>query len=254
MLRALLGRPLRLLGNLFPFSLRIRLVAWLVPTRYWYRLALFASHLQGQVKTRFGGNGALTEALMLDNWMRELTLSAPYPIPWRPGAVDVLSQQKPGHGILYCWTHLPLVEVPLRALLDLGHSPDMVVADPGKIVNGDEFVVPGHKSRLKAVPADRRVLIRVRTALARGGSVACLADAELFGPLSSQVLQVAGRVGAFVIFQWAERESDDTLRVTFQPAPHPLCRTEEEIAENMEFLRAANKEALRRLGILPDWG
>ena len=199
-----------------------------------------------------GGNGPLTEALMLDNWIRALTFSGEYPIPWVPGDLNILNAPPSTRGILYCWTHLPLVEMPLRTLLDMGHTLDFIVADPGKIVNGDEFIVPGLKTRVKALSADRRVLIKVRSALAQGKSVACLADAEIFGPLSSQVLQVAGKVGAFVIFQWAERQPDDTLKVNFVPAPYPHCETAEQIEQNLEFLYARNTRTLQELGALPE--
>ena len=189
---------------------------------------------------------------MLDNWMRALTFSGDYPIPWKSVQSEVLQQKMPGSGVLYCWTHVPLVEVPLRALFDLGGTLDLIVAHPGKIVDGHEFIVPGFKTRVKAISVDQRVLTKVRTALGQGKSVACLADAEMGGPLSSQVLRVAGMVGAFVIFQWAERHADGTITVTFRQAPRPLCETDEEISENMEFLRQMNRKTLSELGVLAD--
>jgi hypothetical protein len=246
----LIRRNLQAIARLLPLSRRARFAAWVLPPRYWYRFALFASKTQGKLTTFAGGNGTLTEALMLDNWIRALTFSGAYPIPWVPGDVDILSAPRHPGGILYFWTHLPLVEMPLRAFLDMGHTLDVIVADPGKIVDGDEFVVPGLKMRVKALSADRRVLIKVRSALAQGKSVACLADAEIFGPLSSLVLQVAGKVGAFVIFQWAERQPNGTIKVNFIPAPHPLCKNAEEIAQNLEFLRVHNRTTLQQLNAL----
>ena len=219
-----------------------------IPKRYWYRFALFASRVHGKLKARTGGNGVLTEALMLDNWMRALTFSGAYPIPLRLGEIEVLKQTTPGRGILYCWTHLPLMEVPLRALYDLGQPVDLTVAHPGRIVGGNEFIIPGIQARNRAIPADRRALIRVRTALKEGKSVACLADSEMFGPSSSQILRVVGMSGAFVIFTWAERQSDGTLNVIFMPAPNPLCRNDEEIRQNLEFLQTRNRKALEELG------
>jgi lauroyl/myristoyl acyltransferase len=201
------------------------------------------------LKAKGGGNGVLTEALMLDNWLRALTFSGAYPIPWRLVLADVLNEKKQGRGILYCWTHLPLVEIPLRALYDLGHPVDLIVAHPGKIVEGNGFVVPGLQTRIRAIPVDKRILTRVRTALKEGKSVACLADSEMEGPSSPQILRVAGMSGAFVIFTWAERQPDGTLEVTFTPAPYPLCRSDEEIHKNLEFLQTRNEKTLEELGI-----
>jgi lauroyl/myristoyl acyltransferase len=234
---------------LFPLSRQARLAAWILPKRHWYRFALFASRAHGKLKARTGGNGVLTEALMLDNWMRALTFSGAYPIPLQLDQIEVLKQTAPGRGILYCWTHLPLMEVPLRALCDLGQPVDLIVADPGRIVNGDEFIIPGIQARNRAIPADRRALIRVRTALKEGRSVACLADSEMFGPLSSQILRVAGMSSAFVVFTWAERQPDGTLKVMFTPAPNPLCGNDEEIRRNLEFLQTMNRKALEELGV-----
>ena len=59
-------------------------------------------------------------------------------------------------------------------------------------------------------------------------------------------------VGAFVIFFWAERQADETLRVTFQPAPHPLCKNNVEIDENLEFLRMMNRKTFAELGVVRD--
>jgi lauroyl/myristoyl acyltransferase len=204
--------------------------------------------VHGKLKAKAGGNGVLTEALMLDNWTRALTFSGAYPIPLRPDQIEVLKQRTPGRGVLYCWTHLPLMEIPLSALYNLGQPVDLVVAHPGRIVDGDQFILPGLQARNKAIPADRRAFTRVRTALKEGKSVACLADSEMFGPSSPQILRVAGMSSAFVIFTWAERQPDGTLKVMFTPAPHPLCESDEAIRQNLEFLQTMNRKALEELG------
>jgi hypothetical protein len=249
LLRRLIGGSLRFASSLLPLSRQARLAAWILPNRYWYRFALSASRVHGKLKTRAGGNGVLTEALMLDNWMRALTFSGAYPIPLRLDQIEAFKQVDPGRGILYCWTHLPLMEIPLRALWELGQPADLIVADAGRIVEGNKFVIPGLKSRNRAIPADRHAFTRVRTALKEGKSVACLADSELFSPSSSQILRVAGMANAFVIFTWAERQPDGTLKVIFTPAPNPLCKDDEEIRQNLELLQTMNRKILQELGI-----
>jgi hypothetical protein len=249
LLRQLIGGSLKYASSLFPLSRQARFAAWILPKRYWYRFALFASRVHGKVKVRTGGNGVLTEALMLDNWMRALTLSSAYPIPLRPDPIEVFKQQTQGRGVLYCWTHLPLMEIPLSALYNLGQPVDLIVADPGRIIDGDEFVIPGVQARGKAIPADRYTLTRVRTALKEGKSVACLADSELLGPSSSQILRVAGMSDAFVVFTWAERQPDGALNVIFMPAPNPFCNSDEEVHQNLEFLQTRNRKTLEELGV-----
>jgi hypothetical protein len=243
-----MGGALKYASNLFPLSRQAQLAAWTIPNRYWYRFALFASRVHGKLKARVGGNGVFTEALMLDNWLRALTFSDAYPIPLQPRQVETLRQIEPGRGVLYCWTHLPLMEIPLRALSILGQPVDLIVADPGRIVNENEFVIPGLQARSRAIPGDRNAFTRVRTALREGKSVACLADSEMFSPSSSQILRVAGMANAFVVFTWADRRPDGTLEVTFMPAPNPFCKSDEEIRQNLEFLQTRNKEVLEELG------
>jgi hypothetical protein len=250
LLRQLIRGALKYTSSSFPLSRQVRLASWILPKRYWYSFALSVSRLHGKLKAGAGGNGALTEALMLDNWMRDLTFSGEYPIPLRSDQIGPLRQKASGRGILYCWTHLPLMEIPLTALHNLGQPIDLVVADPGRIVDGNEFILPSLRARSKAIPADRHALTRVRTALKKGESVACLADSELLGTSSSQILRVAGMSNAFVVFTWAERQPDGTLKVTFMEAPHPLCKTDEEILKNLEFLQVMNRKALEELGAL----
>jgi hypothetical protein len=249
LLRQFIGGSLKYASSLFPLARQVRFAAWILPKRYWYGFALFASRMHGKLKAKTGGNGVLTEALMLDNWMRALTFSGAYPIPLQPGQIEFLKERTHGSGVLYCWTHLPLMEIPLSALYNLGQPVDLIVADPGRIIDGNEFVIPGVQARGKVIPADRYTLTRVRTALREGKSVACLADSELLGPSSSQILRVAGMSGAFVVFTWAERQPGGTLKVIFMPAPNPLCKTDEEIRQNLEFLQIKNREALEELGV-----
>jgi hypothetical protein len=252
LLRRLIGGSLKHASSSFPLSRQARLVTWILPNRYWYRFALLVSHVHGKLKTKAGGNGVLTEALMLENWMTALTFFGAYPIPLRSDQIEPLRQKASGRGILYCWTHLPLMEIPITALYNLGQPVDLVVADPGRIVDGNVFVIPSLRARTRAIPADRHVLTRVRTALKKGESVACLADSELLGSSSSQILRVAGMSNAFVVFTWAERHPDGTLNVTFMEAPNPLCKTDEEISQNLEFLQTRNRKALEELGVLPE--
>jgi hypothetical protein len=152
---------------------------------------------------------------------------------------------------LYCWIHEPLVEFLLLPFLELGNPEPMIVADRGRIVDGDRFMVTGTKLRLMAIPADRYALGRAKRSLQEGMSVVCLADAYIGGRLYAYVLQLAGRVGARVVFSWATRRPDGVIEVTFMNAPRPYCETDEAVRENLAFLRAAQQRALAALG-LPD--
>ncbi len=196
-----------------------------------------------------GGNGRATEEIMLDHWLWELTTVGPYPIPWTLTGADVIEAADPDIGTIYCWIHEPLAEFPLRPYLERGYPPNgIIVADPGRIVDG-QILVAGLGKRFTAIPADRYALGWARRSLQKGVSVVCLADAQIGGKLYPFVLQLAERVGARVVFQWAKRRPNGVIDVTFVNAPQPYCQDDAAVHENLEFLREAQKRALLRLGI-----
>jgi hypothetical protein len=205
--------------------------------------------LQGALSGALGGNRVLTEAVMLDHWLWELTAVGPYPIPWTVTGAEIIESADPQIGTLYCWVHEPLAEFPLRPYLERGYREPMIVADRGRIIGVDQLMVAGLQQRVTAIPANRYALGRAQRSLREGVPVVCLADAQLGGTLYPLVLQLAGRVGARVVFQWAKRRPDGTIEVTFANPPHSKCDTEEAVRENLAFLRAAQQRALAALGL-----
>jgi hypothetical protein len=244
-------RPLRWLASVFHLRRQVQFVALVLPNRYWYRAALGVCRLQGILSGALGGNRVLTEAAMLDHWLWELTANGPFPIPYVVNRIDALEPADPRIGTLHCWIHEPLVEFLLRPLVEQGYPEPTVIADPGRIVDGDKFMVPGTDKRLMAIPTEKYALRQARRLLMEGISVVCLADARLGAPLQPVVLALAGRIRARVVFQWATRRPDGVIEVTFSNAPRPYGETKEAVRENLAFLQAAQQRALAALG-LPD--
>jgi hypothetical protein len=242
-------RPLRWLASLLKLQRQVRLVTFVLPSHYWYRAALAICKLQGALNGLLGGNRVLTEAVMLDHWLWELTVAGPFPIPWILTGAEIIAAADKKIGSIYCWIHEPLVEFCLLPYVEGGYPDLTVVADEGRIVDSDRLLVAGLKKRLTAIPANRYALGRVRRTLQEGMPIVCLADPHMGGPLIPLVLQLAGRVGARVIFQWAVRRPDGTIDVTFINAPRPYCENEEAVQENLAFLRAAQQRSLARLGL-----
>lgn len=232
-----------------PLSRQARLAAAILPASMRFRFAIAASRWQGRLTRVMGGNGALTEALMRDHWLRELTLRGPFPVPWRLRGREVLDRYATKGAVLYYSTHLPLGEIPLRAVIELGYPTPLPVADPGRIIGDEEYVVTGMTQRIHAIPASPYVLARVRRFLTEGTSVVFLADSEFAGPLSANPLRLARRLNVPVVFSWAELAHDGVVDVTICAAPHPYCKTEQEIANNLRLLGEINDRILRSLGV-----
>jgi hypothetical protein len=225
-------------------------VARLTPRKSWYDAALVACKIQGILVGWFGGNRVLTEVIMLDHWLVELTRIGPFPIPWTVTGAEVI-EADPARPILYCWIHEPLAEFPLRPILERGYAEPVVVADPGRVTANGQLLVAGMQQRLPTIMANLHALARVRNCLQEGVPVACLADAKIGGPLYSLALRLVGRIGARVIFLWAKRRPDGTIDVTFTHAPRPYCENKEAVHENLVFLREAQTKMMKELGIEP---
>ena len=237
------------LKRALPLSRRAKIVARTVPAKFWFRCARGFSRLQGRATRSTGSNGRLTELLMLDHWLRDLTNYGAFPIEQRIHGKQYLERYADNGPVIFCSTHLAMFEVCLRSLVELGHAP-VAVAHNGRIVGDRRFPVIGLKATLAALPATRHVMTQMRSVLQGGQSVACMADREyLDTELSSNLLSLAGRLRVPVIFTWAKLGADDVFDVMIQPAPHPYCESEAAIEENMRFLSQVHGEIRRSLGL-----
>lgn len=243
-LRVPFGRALKRLATQLPLHTQVELVGRLLPRRLWFRAALRVAALQGRMVARMGGNGALTRALMLDHWLRELTLRGHYPLPYRVHGREVLCMPGPK---LYTWTHLPLVEVPLRAIVEQSGVKTSVVADAGKVIEGERFAVYGVKQHPEALRVEDQLLLRVRRKLQAGETVCFLADHYLGGALSEVPVRLAARLRVPLVMQWAELAPDQVFDVTFRLAPYPCPENEAEVQGNLRFLRDTNRRVLEEL-------
>jgi hypothetical protein len=106
-------RPLRWVASLLNLRRQVRLVTFVLPNRYWYRAALTICKLQGALNGLLGGNRVLTEAVMLDHWLWELTAIGSFPIPWTLTGAEIIAAADKKIGSILCWIHEPLVEFPL---------------------------------------------------------------------------------------------------------------------------------------------
>jgi len=244
-------RVFRELKRFLPLSRQASLIAFLVPRRFWFRCALVASRWQGGLVTAMGGNGALTELLMREHWLHELTKHNAFSIPWRLHGYELLDEYLRKGPVMFYSTHLAMSDMPLRVFIEKGNRPPVPVASPGRISDKDRYRVPGFGKTIPALPPAGYVLARMRTLLRRGDSIACLAERELFAvELSSNPMRLAGRMGVPVFFALGELAPDGVVDVTFQPAPHPYCESEDAVAENLSVLRGFNDRILRSVGVV----
>ena len=236
------------IGKLFPLDRQATILAWIVPPKYRYPAALRVCRLRGLLRGFTGGNARLTEAFLLDLWLRKLTTFGAFPIPTRLIEAKVLGCIRAGEPVLFCSTHLPLYDIPLRVIIELGYDP-WIVADRGNIIQNAGMIVPGLEQTAKTIPANLWSLTRLRTVLRSGGVAAYLADAEVGSPLSRAPMSVAASTGARIVFYRATRLPDGVIEVSFLEPPFANPRDDLEIAANLDALRRENNRIYAELGL-----
>lgn len=236
----------------FPPARRTRLIAGCIPASLWFRCALVSSRLHGRLADAAGRNGKLTELLMRDHWLHELTSQGPFDIPWRLHGRKALDKYLSGGPVLYFALHLAMSDMLLRVVQDLGYPVPVPVASQGRTVEGELYPVIGTRALIPALTAGPYTLTRMRTLFQNGTSIACLADQNYLEPeLNSNPMRLAGRMRVPVIFAFGEVGEDGVIDVTFEELPHPYCETEAAIEENLDVLAQRRNSILRALGMAP---
>lgn len=234
-------------ARLLLFEYGTQLIVRVLPERWWYstlwracRLLAFAlapvirmSHLRRDVRKQ------AVISWLLDSWLLRLTSLRPFcPIPVRTkGGEIVLEASRNPHGMLLCSAHLPLVNACLQSLMEMNCCPSAVVAQRSVMPDG-KYPVWGFGRQVPGIASDGLVLVRVRSVLRRGGSVAVLVDNHFCESYSSHVFQLSRAVGAQVVFMIPALQPDGQILIEYSSPPDPLCRSEETIGLNLLALRS----------------
>ena len=245
----MIRRIATLLKKAVPLRYRVLLFRSLVPRRFWFPGVLILSRMLATIARLLGvRHCAGYEASTVDGWLAELTLRGPFPVKYRVvGAEHLAKTTADEAGILHCCVHLPLTAVMMRACLDLGASPDLVLAAPHNINPDGRWLPAGSAFGFNAIPPGRGLLPRVRVLLSEGGRFASMMDAEVGAPLRPTLMRLAGSVRARVILSWAVMDATRTVVVTFQTAPHPIPDTEEKVWANLAVLDEQRQRVLASL-------
>ncbi len=194
-------------------------IAWviriLVPREHWYAAAFAASRPVGPLLCylrRKQWNGPLSQAIFLNYILTMLTRSQkPFSIAWKVEGGEALQRAAARGGVVLCSSHLPLIKVACRALIESGiNVAGALAADPA---TGDSMSVWGLKERLPALRTGPTVLVRARSLLREGKAVLALVDGWPGGPIRTAMFQLAERMDIPVFLISAELETDGVIRV-----------------------------------------
>jgi len=177
-------------------------------------------------------------AWVMNSWLQPLTRShLVFPIPIRSrGNEVVLRASKNRNGMLICSAHLPLINSILRPLVDMDCTPTAVVS--GAAQENEQSPVWGLDRGIPVIEPDKNVLLRAKTILRRGGSVAALIDPGLGEAFNQNIFRLIRHIGAEVVFATAELQGNGDILVEYFAPPDPRCSNDVSVSQNLEALRA----------------
>ena len=174
----------------------------------------------------------------MNTWLGDLvSLQRPFPIPIKTKGADVVFDACANpKGMVICSVHLPLVNLILLPLVDMGHPPTAVVSGKTELIN-QKSPLWGRGDGLPAVVRSRNVLLKVRTILRHGGSVAALVDGGLGGSINPNMFRMIRLTEAQLVFVIPELQPNGEVLIEYFAPPDPFCNTDESILANLEALQ-----------------
>lgn len=247
--RRLVETVFRLLypARLLIFDYGTRLLVRVLPSRSWYSamwrvcrlLGFLSAPLVRRSPLRKDARRGVITSWLLDSWLLRLASlhpECPIPVHSRGGEIVSAAARHP-RGMLFCSAHLPLSNACLHSLVEINCCPSAVVAE-GSLLTGGMYPLWGSGKRIPGIASDGLVLVKVRSVLRKGGSVALLVDDHYCESYSSHVFELSRAVGAQVVFMIPELQPDGRILVEFSSPPDPLCTSEETIGLNLVALRS----------------
>lgn len=211
------------------------------PAMFWVSRRLSPAFRWALKLTRFR-NDARKD--VVDSWLVNTLLQRiddfgkPFPIPISIKGAEALAEAwRHPQGVVVCSSHLPLANVISRAGVELNLIPTAVLAGREALRDG-MYPVWGCAVRLPALPVDKFVLIKVRSILRHGGSIATMVDLDLGEPVSPNVFRLIRSVGARAVFATVELQRTGEIQVQFCNPPDPFNRTHDSILANVEYFEA----------------
>jgi hypothetical protein len=220
----------------------------LLPESEWYQATFRITRFMAFISKPFSHGEPYRAEWMLYFWLKHLIESnRPFPIPTRAVGVEaILEARANSSGFVMVSVHMPLAHLALRSLVEMGFPPDAVLANKAALRDG-KFPVGGRAEGVPGLAAGSgMVLVKARSILRRGGSVAALIDVELGTPLDPSILRLVGAMGARLLFALTEVQKNGEVLTRFYIPPDPFCRTTDGVKSNIAFLKAKVLELLNQ--------
>jgi hypothetical protein len=160
-------------------------------------------------------------------------------IPYTVSGLEYLNDDC---GIILCSVHVPLVKVALRGLIE--HEIDISAAIVGLPPASNTMSVWGITGKIPIIARNPFSLLKAKKVLEQKGKVVVMIDNAKTNVYSPNIMKLCGKIDAKVVFFFAELNAQNAIDTYFIEAPFSHCRNEEEIKENLLFLRKKHDEIL----------
>ena len=177
---------------------------------------------------------------ILDQVLSLLTRSnVSFHIPYHFNSPEI----KKENGILYCATHLPLMKVCLKAMIENEYSFDAAIA--WNTSSDNKIAIWGMKEKHAALKAsDKNVLLKTKTLLLNNRSVFLMLDDHENKGYSSNGLKLCQITKSKIAFCFTRLNKNGTILTWMEPAPFPNCTTDREIEENIAYIKHKTNQIL----------
>ena len=217
------------------------LIVFFLPADKWYK-ASFKVYLFTQYAKKFKRKEnafQIKRAYILNQMLSLLTRTGvPFHIPYEFKSNNIKNE----NGILFCSTHMPLVKVAIKAMVENNYTIDSIIAlRPTKKM---KVSIWGMNDGVPALKADNNVLLKARTLLSKKAHIALMVDDSSTNNYSGNSMKLCPLTGSIAVFIFAILKKNGTISTWIEPAPFPNCTTDREIEENIAYLKHKTNQIL----------
>ena len=181
----------------------------------------------------------VTRVYILNQILSLLTRTKiPFCIPYTFNSNNIKNEK----GVLYCTTHIPLIKVAVKAMIENNYLFDGSIAKyPDKDMR---ISIWGLKEGIPAMKADKNVLLKTKTLLKNKAAILLMIDDTATNTYSPNSMKLCRLTGSKVIYGFSKLNKNGIIEVWLEQPPFPFCKTDSEIQENIKELKYKTNQIL----------
>ncbi len=218
-------------------------IVLLTPPSCWYMLTFRTYQFSKYLKFLFKNEAENFERIRLKLFKRMLILLERTKVTFHVPYEFNSNQIRINSGTLYCTTHLPLMEIGIKLMIENGYPIEVAIAaNPSEQMTISIF---GMAVEFPAMKTGPYVLLKTKSILSKGSSVIVMVDRSGVNDLSPNSMKICRISAAKTVFVFTKLDKKGVIQCWLEEAPFPNCATDGEIQENLEYLKRTSLEIMR---------